>query len=67
MNHRHTISYWCISLCVIVQFLLCQESNGARIPLQVDITKMVQCDDSKRAANGDKVDNISFTQISGNS
>lgn len=38
-----------------VIFALIQKCNSARIPLQVDITKMVQCDDSKRAGNGDKV------------
>ena len=38
-----------------VIFALIQKCNPARIPLQVDITKMVQCDDSKRAGNGDKV------------
>ena len=38
-----------------VIFALIRKCNSARIPLQVDITKMVQCDDSKRAGNGDKV------------
>ena len=42
-----------IILSVICLFL--EKCNSARIPLQVDITKMAQCDDSKRAGNGDKV------------
>jgi len=41
------------SVSVIILFL--QQANCARIPLQVDITKMAHCDDSKRAGNGDKV------------
>ena len=40
---------------VSVIIVLLQQCNGARIPLQVDITKMAHCDDSKRAGNGDKV------------
>merc|ERR1719266_2939615 len=43
------------TLLLSVIFLCMQNCNGARIPLQVDITKMAQCDDSKRAGNGDKV------------
>ena len=41
--------------CVSVIMLLLKECSCARIPLQVDITKMAHCDDSKRAGNGDKV------------
>merc|ERR1719225_1118523 len=40
---------------VSVIIVLLHQCNGARIPLQVDITKMAHCDDSKRAGNGDKV------------
>ena len=43
------------SLLLSVIFLCLQNCNCARIPLQVDITKMAQCEDSKRAGNGDKV------------
>lgn len=43
------------SLLLSVIFLCLQKCNCARIPLQVDITKMAQCEDSKRAGNGDKV------------
>ena len=43
------------TLLLSVIFLCMQNCNCARIPLQVDITKMAQCDDSKRAGNGDKV------------
>jgi len=41
------------SVSVIMLYL--HECSCARIPLQVDITKMAHCDDSKRAGNGDKV------------
>ena len=44
------------SVSVIILFL--HECSCARIPLQVDITKMAHCDDSKRAGNGDKVGEI---------
>ena len=44
------------SVSVIILFF--EQANCARIPLQVDITKMAHCDDSKRAGNGDKVSEI---------
>ena len=47
------VKFSLVSVSVIMLFL--HECNCARIPLQVDITKMAQCDDSKRAGNGDKV------------
>ena len=48
-----------LSLLLSVIFVLFENCNCARIPLQVDITKLAQCDASKRAGNGDKVSNVS--------
>ena len=52
------------ALLFSVIFALIQKCNSARIPLQVDITKMVQCDDSKRAGNGDKVSCSIYSKFS---
>ena len=43
------------SILFAVILVCVQKCYSARIPLQVDITKMAHCDDSKRAGNGDKV------------
>lgn len=43
------------SLLSSVIFVFFEKCNCARIPLQVDITKLAQCDESKRAGYGDKV------------
>ena len=51
------------SLILSVICLCLEKCNSARIPLQVDITKMAQCDDSKRAGNGDKVSKIEIKHI----
>ena len=52
------VKFSLVSVSVIMLFL--HECDCARIPLQVDITKMAHCDDSKRAGNGDKVGEILF-------
>ena len=55
------------SLLLSVIFLFMQICHCARIPLQVDITKMAQCDDSKRAGDGDKVSKTKLMYIPLNS